>query len=196
MKKAAAFFNISLSLDIGSHFLPFVILCVGFGFRSIVNYRYFKTFQKGLQGSVTLTVCVLIGLSFTNLVTHIEKEKRYENITISLNAVQQFTASNIPENSKITTMDWGIFPHTMKRQSFPVLNDPDHHQTIDRLLKYQIDYLVVDNFSRTSDISSKMANKHPQIFSLVFETYTNADYAQAQIYKINLRALNELSFAE
>jgi hypothetical protein len=172
--------------------LPFVIACIGFGLQSIVNYHHFKNIQKGLQGSVALIIFVLIGLSLPNLVKHIEKESRYENITASFDAIQKFTASNIPENSKIATMEWGVLPYILKRQSFPVLNDPDHYQTINRILKYKIDYLVIDSFSRTSDISSKMTEQYPQAFRLVFETHTDVEYAQAQIFKIDLSALNEL----
>jgi hypothetical protein len=172
--------------------LPFVILCIGFGMQSIVNYFNSQKMKKALQSIATLTACLIVAISLPNLANHIKAKDKYAKISSTLSAVQEYAKSNIPKDSKVATMDWGIVAHSIGRQSFPVLNDPNYQQTIDRIVKYQLNYLVIDNFSRNSEISTKMTEQYPQVFNLVFETHSAEEEPQAKIYNIDLIKLNNL----
>jgi hypothetical protein len=171
--------------------LPFVILTMAYGFQNIINFSQVIKAKKVVQGAVVLVFIAVVTISSPNLVKHIYAEERYENVAASMEELQKFAANNIPKNSRIATMDWGVTPHVMRRQSFPVLNDPGHQETIERILKYQTEYLVInDSFPRTSGLSRDMVEQNPEAFNLVFETHVGVEFAQAQIYKINLNKLN------
>lgn len=174
--------------------LPFVILIMAYGFQNIVKFCELIKIKKFMQGLVTLLTISIVVISSPNLVKHIYAEVRYDNVAASMEELQKFAAENIPKNSIIATMDWGVTPHVMRRQSFPVLNDPNHQETIERMLKYQTEYIVInDSFPRTSVVSKKLVEDYPEAFGLVFETHMGIEYAQAQIYKINLEKLDRLS---
>lgn len=171
--------------------LPFVILTIAYGFQNIINSSQIFKLKKFMQGAGGLVIIAIVTFSSPNLIKHISDNERYENVADSMENLQNFSLKNIPEASRIATMDWGVLPHIMRRQSFPVLNDPDHQQTIQRILKYQIEYLVIhDSFPRTSVPSKSMVEDYSGVFSLIFETHMGVEFAQSQIYKINLDKIN------
>jgi hypothetical protein len=171
--------------------LPFVILTMAYGLQNIVDFSQKLKMNKVMQGAGALLIITIVAVSSPNLIKHINASERYENVAASMEKLQNFSIENIPETSRVATMDWGVLPHIMRRQSFPVLNDPHHQQTIERILKYQIEYLVIhDSFPRTSGLSRDMVEQYPEGFSLMFETHMGIEFAQAQIFKINLERLD------
>lgn len=173
--------------------LPFVIVTFAFGFKNIINFSKLLKIKKALQAAVAVIIVSLVTVSSPNLIKHIEANERYENVAESMANLKAFSNENIPQDSRIATMDWGVLPHIMQRQSFPVLNDPSHEETIERILKYKTEYLVIhDSFPRTSGLSRNMVEKYSEAFDLKFETHMGVEFAQAQIYKVELEKLNEL----
>jgi hypothetical protein len=175
--------------------LPFTILWFCLGVSVLLTYPLFKRIQTPLRlMTMSCIAIVLVVSAFINVNKFSNKLIRDKVIETSLIELKAFSLANIPKNSKVVTMDWGVLPLTLQRDSFPVLNDPEHHETIDRMLKYKTEFLVIHgNFPRTSVSATELAIDNPEIFKLIYENHQDKSYAHTQVYKINLLRLEQLA---
>jgi hypothetical protein len=174
--------------------LPFTILWFSLGIKVILTLPFFQRRQNPLRIMVMSSIVIVLIISTIINVNKFNK-KAIQNKVIesSLIELQAFSLANIPEDSKVATMDWGVLPLTLQRESFPVLNDPEHHETIERMLKYNTEFLVIHgNFPRTSVSATELAIGNPEIFKLIYENHQDKSYAHTQVYKINLLRLDNL----
>ena len=173
--------------------LPFFVLIMGLGIQSILNWKILAFTKPVSQVFTVLVVITLLVISLPNLTRHIGLEEKRGEESRALAAVKVFTDINIPINAVVATTEWGIMPSTINRRSFPVLNDPDHKETIARMLKYQTEFLITyGKFSRRDVHALNLVAKHNDVFTKVFGVNEGEPNLAIMVYKINLRKLENI----
>ena len=172
--------------------LPFVIVMMGFGLQTLASLSLWGKVKKPFQfGAVAAAVLLLI-LSAPNLLKMHQKQSQFEQEHLALAQLKAFADDNIPQESVIATVDWGVLPHTLQRRSIPLLNDPDNKQSIARMQQYQTQYLVTySKFGRMSEPAENMVVKNPKAFDKIFESNTGSTKTTLKVYRVNLSKLEE-----
>lgn len=168
---------------------PFILVCAGLGIAVIAN-RLARSPLKHVFGSVVMVLIVLIlskGVVNASGQTSPSKLVYFENANQTLTNLSKFVDDTVPQNVKIATTDWGILPFKLKRQSYQVLNDNSHLLTLERMVKYETQYLVI--LERSSGLSSSaqaMVDDLPTLFKLVYETKPEVSGPTGSVYAFDI----------
>ncbi|WJG10459.1 hypothetical protein [Aliiglaciecola sp. LCG003] len=172
--------------------LPFIIVMMGFGIYKCVNFAWLGKLKRPAQTGALLLVSALLVLASPNLLRHVEQTDKFRDESSAISALKGFVDIEIPKNAVVATVDWGVLPHTLQRRSIPLLNDPNNQQSIERMLKYNTEYLVTfGKFARMNDPALNMVDRFPKVFNKIFETYTQQPNTAIEIYRVDLAQLNE-----
>ncbi|GAA6184339.1 hypothetical protein [Aliiglaciecola sp. NS0011-25] len=174
--------------------LPFIVIMLGFGIKTIASMKALKGLKKPAQYSAITIVCVLMLLSLPNLAKIHGQKDKLQNEQDLITRLSEFAHQELPLDAVIATVDWGVLPYVLQRRSIPLLNDPDNKQSIARMLKYRTEYLVTyDKFGRMSEPAEYMVEQNPQAFTQLFQATSSSSENNLiiRLYKVDLNALNQ-----
>ncbi|WP_342804795.1 hypothetical protein [Alteromonas sp. M12] len=172
--------------------LPFIVIMLGFGIHKCVNFSWLGKLKRPAQVGALFVVTSLLIFASPNLFKHVQQTQKIQNENLAINELGAFAEQQIPTNAVVATVDWGVLPHTLQRRSIPLLNDPDHRQSIERMLKYKTEYLVTyGKFARMSDPALAMTDEYPKAFTGLFSVLDNKPNTQIKVFKVNLIELEK-----
>jgi len=184
--------NLHIILRYWIPLLPFIFLALGLGVQTMINHKWMKPVRQYIQGVTLCFMFILLAIAFPNITKQVELEDFRLKEAKSLASLKVFFEENIPQESIVATTDWGVMPRTINRRSFMVFNDPDHKQTIQRMLKYKTEFLVTyGKFSRMNKPTLAMVSSQPDSFTLIYTANKNNPNLSIFVYKVNLKKLSE-----
>ncbi len=152
---------------------PFILVSAGFGI-ALITRRLTRTPMQYAMGAVVMVTIVLIlsrGVEYASSETSPSKLAYFENAIHTLEGLVSYVDKNVPQNVTIATTDWGILPFKLKRQSYQILNDTSHLLTLERMVKYHTQFLVIlEHSSISTPAAEAMVDDLPNLFKLVYET--------------------------
>lgn len=172
--------------------LPFIVVMLGFGIKRIVSLHILGKWQIGAQLCACAFAVFLLIIASKNLANPMFNKEKLALEQTSIDQLSQYASAYIDKEAVIATVDWGVLPHTLQRKSFPILNDLSMTQNIDRMKKYDIDYLVsYGKYGGTSAAAAKLVESYPLAFKNIFSVNENNPRARLTLYKVNLAKIPE-----
>jgi len=174
--------------------LPFVLVAIGFGFKYI--YLTFFQSNKVRFAISSIFAAILIGIlmhgiySVNNLIGF-EKPISLKHNTEVLNALASYSDENIPINTNVATTDWGVVPRAVQRTSYPTLEDSSHFESLSRIAKYNVEYLIL--YDQASSIfpaaARNMIKMYPDAFNSIYSIETKKPISSAEVFKIDINKI-------
>ena len=165
----------------------FAVVAAGFGLRSIYNLctdvRY-----KAIVGTVIGFLVVLIlthGVSVC--LRYSARSTYYRNAQDVMGKVKEFMDENTSRATPVAAVDWGVTPFILKRTCYKILTGESYHLSLERIDKYQTEYLViVEQLASAAPYARKMVQEMPELFSLMLEIEPEGEGPAAAVYRVNL----------
>ncbi|GAA0856949.1 hypothetical protein [Aliiglaciecola litoralis] len=170
--------------------LPFIIIIMGLGISKLVNLSVFGKWRIVPRTAGMLLATLLLITGSLNLTDHITQSEKYEIEAQAVARLTEFAQQNLPQDAVVATVDWGILPRALQRQSYQVLNDPSFIQTVTRMAKYQTKYLVTyGKFARMNDPAKAMIAAYTELFDKQFSVFDDKPNTQIEVYKVDIDRL-------
>lgn len=174
-------------------FLPFILVSAGFGFH-VIYERLKKTRYHSLSVVLIGLIVTLVlsnGLSYFFAHSNPRSSEYYRNANNTLSKVKDFMDEKADPGVSVATTDWGVMPFTLKRTCYMVLDDESHLLSLQRMNKYQTEYLVIlDDLTTRSPYTREMVGDLPQLFELLLDVKPDGPGPAASVYDVDLESVN------
>jgi hypothetical protein len=172
--------------------LPFAAIAAGFGLQWISGLVSNIQYKVIVTTAISFIVIMIFSYGSTVCVRYVHKSRYWENAHKVINQIKDYMDENTSGDVKIASSDWGVMPFILERQCYKVLTGELYDLSLERINKYQTEYLVtVDKIGWASNFVSKMANKYPEIFSLEYEIKAQERSPGGAIYKIDIERVGQ-----
>jgi len=175
--------------------IPFITIIGTLGI-----YRYYSFLKNGISKKVFtfLATTLFASIAISGTISIVKKSSPdrinyYQNANTTLKDMGQYVQSITDKETVIATTDWGVLPLYTQRVSYQLLNDENHLLSVQRILKYQTELLVIlDGNAAFPSYARKMTENLPLAFRLIKDFHPkNGSGPKGSIYKINLKWLEK-----
>lgn len=171
---------------------PFILVSAGLGVTLVTKLLARTPLQHAMGAVIMVTVVLILSRGVENASAEVNPNRSayYENANQVLENLVSYVGKNVPQNVTIATTDWGILPFKLKRESYQILNDKDdktHLLTLERMVKYRTQYLVIlEPSSISAPAAQTMVDDLPSLFKPVYETKPQGPGPTGAIYAFDI----------
>jgi hypothetical protein len=172
--------------------LPFLFVMAGKGFGNLIRVSS----RIRMDGPTIAIAIVSTSLAFGKgglwnvyEATETARAGYRENEDVR-RAIGEYVEKNIPQDAIFGTVDWGVLPFTVDRQSFLLLTDESHHASLRRIDKYNVEYLaLMSGLAAASEPSFQMVEDLPEFFDELFVVGDKDRKHFGGVYAVDLDAV-------